>query len=116
NGPRAELKKLCDYALTHKEQGNVIEPEIESVMGQVKELIAAGTTPVILVEPSDNIGGGAPGDGTGVLRALLKHNIENSAVAINDPEAVQQLSSLQVGEKATLQIGDTVWQSTPLEL
>lgn len=116
NGPRAELRKLCDYALTHKEQGNVIEPEIESVMGQVKELIAAGTTPVILVEPSDNIGGGAPGDGTGVLRALLKHNIENSAVAINDPAAVQKLSSLQIGEKATLQIGDTVWQSTPLEL
>ncbi len=37
-------------------------------------------------------------------------------MAINDPEAVQQLSSLQIGEKATVQLGDTIWQSTPLEL
>ena len=44
--------------------------------------------PILLVEPSDNIGGGAPGDCTGVLRALLRHRIERSLVAINDPEAV----------------------------
>src|SRR5690606_28866479 len=79
-------------------------------------LVAAGSTPVLLVEPSDNVGGGAPGDGTGVLRALLAHKIENSGVVINDPAAVQNLKDLQIGEKTTLQIGDTIWQSTPLEL
>jgi microcystin degradation protein MlrC len=29
----------------------------------------------VLVEPSDNIGGGAPGDCTGLLRALIRHGV-----------------------------------------
>lgn len=109
-----QLQRLCDYALAHKDEGNVIEPPIESVMEEVKGLIIAKKTPVVLVEPSDNIGGGAPGDGTGVLRALLAHNIQNSAVVLNDPEAVQQLSQLKIGERLTLKLGDTVWQNAPL--
>lgn len=113
---RAELERLCEYALAHREAGNVIEPPIAGVMEQVKELIAARKTPVILVEPSDNVGGGAPGNGTGVLRALLAHGIENSGVVINDPAAVGQLQHLQVGERTSLQIGDTFWHSPPLEL
>src|SRR5207244_4062116 len=59
----------------------------------------------VLVEPSDNIGGGAPGDGTGVLRALVKHKANNAAVAINDPEAVAKLQSLPMGAQITLAIG-----------
>jgi microcystin degradation protein MlrC len=112
---RAQLQKLCDYALAHREEGNVIEPPIESVMEEVKRLVAAGSTPVVLVEPSENVGGGAPGNGTGVLRALLAHGIENSGVVINDPIAVQKLQDLQIGEKIRLQIGDVIWHE-PLEL
>ena len=61
--------------------------------------------PVVLVEPSDNIGGGAPGDGTGVLRALLQAGATGAAVAIADPEAVRSLSALATGERTTLAIG-----------
>ena len=43
--------------------------------------------PVILVEPSDNIGGGAPGDGTAILRAFLRHGVTGCAVAIADRSA-----------------------------
>ena len=59
----------------------------------------------ILAEPSDNIGGGAPGDGTGVLRAILEYNIPNAAVCLNDPESVSILANHQVGDKVELQIG-----------
>src|SRR5947209_385806 len=31
--------------------------------------------PIVIAEPADNIGGGAPGDGTGLFRALLKFNV-----------------------------------------
>jgi microcystin degradation protein MlrC len=113
---RAQLRKLCDYALANKETGNVIEPPIESVMEEVRRLVEAGSTPVVLVEPSENVGGGAPGDGTGVLRALLAHGIENSGVVINDPVAVEKLQTLQIGEKMELQIGDTTWITPPLVL
>ena len=42
--------------------------------------------PVLLVEPSDNVAGGAPGDGTGVLRALVRNDVAGGLVVINDPE------------------------------
>lgn len=45
----------------------------------------------VLVEPSDNIGGGAPGDATGLLRALVEHRISGAAICINDPAAVEQV-------------------------
>jgi microcystin degradation protein MlrC len=61
--------------------------------------------PILLVEPADNIGGGSPGDCTGVLRALLRHRIDRSLVAINDPGAVSALASLEPGAEADLSIG-----------
>ncbi|MEO5804826.1 MAG: M81 family metallopeptidase [Verrucomicrobiota bacterium] len=61
--------------------------------------------PTVLVEPSDNIGGGAPGDGTGILRALVKNEVRNAAVCINDPEVVAKLKKLSVGAKTILSIG-----------
>lgn len=59
----------------------------------------------MIVEPSDNIGGGAPGDGTGLLRAMLSHRLPNCAIAINDPAAVAQLATLAIGARVTLPIG-----------
>jgi len=57
---------------------------------------------VILVESSDNIGGGAPGDGTGALRFLLRHGIKNAMLAINDPHAV---ALCRPSEKIRLSLG-----------
>ncbi|MFZ9683245.1 MAG: MlrC C-terminal domain-containing protein, partial [Cephaloticoccus sp.] len=61
--------------------------------------------PVLLGEPADNIGGGAPGDCTGVLRAMLLHGTPNALVAINDPLAVAALADLKPGEKKTISVG-----------
>jgi len=99
---RQNLEKLSQHALQKKEQGNVTEPAIESVMEKILAL-PHGLT--VLVEPSDNIGAGAPGDGTGILRALIKFKINNAAVAINDPEAVTKLKTISIGKKITLAIG-----------
>ncbi|KAF0180368.1 MAG: MlrC domain protein [Limisphaerales bacterium] len=69
------------------------------------KLVPAPPGLTVLVEPSDNIGGGAPGDGTGLLRAMLKHRLPNCAIAINDPQAVAQLAALPIGARVTLPIG-----------
>jgi microcystin degradation protein MlrC len=61
--------------------------------------------PVLLVEPADNIGGGAPGDNTLVLQALIENKVQNAGVVINDPEAVQQLWQFRQGEVVSLDIG-----------
>ena len=66
-------------------------------MPRVLECIARGQTPVALVEPADNVGGGAPGDAPTVLRALVEHRVDRGAVVINDPAAVAQLADVPVG-------------------
>ncbi len=98
----AVLNDLSDFALHHKAAGNVTEPPIDEVM---KQILPPREGLTVLVEPSDNIGGGAPGDGTGILRALVNCHVPNSAVCINDPEAVARLVTLSVGATTTLAIG-----------
>jgi microcystin degradation protein MlrC len=98
----AALDALESVALELKELGVHIDPPVESVMPEIRKP-ADGLT--VLVEPSDNIGGGAPGDGTGCLRALIDHQIENAAVCLNDPEAVRALGKVALGERITLALG-----------
>ena len=73
---RAQLARLSQLALEQKEQGNVLDSPIEFVM---ENQLPFGPGLTVVVEPSDNIGGGAPGDGTGILRALVKHRVANAA-------------------------------------
>jgi microcystin degradation protein MlrC len=63
--------------------------------------------PVILVEPADNIGGGAPGDCTSILRAFVARGLERAAVVIADPRAVEALSGVPPGERQRVAIGGT---------
>jgi len=99
---RAYLERLGSRAMLAKDAGNVTDPSVAEVMAQL-DPVPPGLT--VLVEPSDNIGGGAPGDGTGLLRALVERAIPNCAVAINDPDAVRQLSEVPAGDRAVLAIG-----------
>lgn len=96
------LEQLSQYAWEKRALGNVIETSIHEVMRQLRPL-PDGLT--VLVEPSDNIGAGAPGDGTGILRALVQHNVCNAAVCINDPDAVQHLQTVALGAEKMLRIG-----------
>jgi microcystin degradation protein MlrC len=111
----AALDELESVALELKELGVRIDPPVESVMPEIRKP-ADGLT--VLVEPSDNIGGGAPGDGTGCLRALISHRIENAAVCLNDPEAVRALGKVALGERITLALGGkgSRFDEGPLEL
>jgi microcystin degradation protein MlrC len=99
---RAALGELSSRALRTKELGNVTESPVDEVLAKLLP-VPPGLT--VIVEPSDNIGGGAPGDGTGLLRAMLSHRLPNCAIAINDPAAVAQLATLAIGARVTLPIG-----------
>lgn len=99
---RAALQMLSALAVEKKEEGNVTDPPVAEALEKLKSPVPGLT---VLVEPSDNIGGGAPGDGTGLLRVLVDQKVSNAAVAINDPAAVQHLALLKPGAKMTLPIG-----------
>ncbi len=96
------LAELTALALSTRALGITREPPVDEVLAR---LVPAPPGLTVLVEPSDNIGGGAPGDGTGLLRSMLKHHLTNCAVALNDPEAVAQLAALSPGESTTLALG-----------
>jgi microcystin degradation protein MlrC len=68
----------------------------------VQLAMASTETPVILVDAADNIGGGTPGDGTVVLRELIRHKARNCVVTIADAEAVQ--ACLQAGVGGTVRV------------
>lgn len=112
---RAALQMLADLALTKKAEGNITEPSVGEVFASL-DTLTSGLT--VLVEASDNIGGGAPGDGTGMLRALVKHKVRRAAICINDANAVQQLWSQSQGATLTLPIGgrQSVLDEGPLHL
>jgi len=101
------LRELGQIAWDLREDGIPKQHDLDTVVREFKDsnYKFGGKGPLLLVEPSDNIGGGAPGDGTDVMRALLKYDIEKAGVAINDPESVQALKNLPIGGNMTLPIG-----------
>ncbi|HQZ13171.1 MAG TPA: M81 family metallopeptidase [Devosia sp.] len=99
----AALDRLEKVAIELRELGLPKEWDLDDAIEEIKK----GPTgrPYIIVEPSDNIGGGAPGDDTAVLRGFLRHGITNAAVAIADPAAVKALEGAKPGEVRKLSIG-----------
>jgi microcystin degradation protein MlrC len=84
----------------------VIEPDFQTLLPKIRGLMRMpGSGPIVLAEPSDNIGGGAPGDGTGLLQEFLRHQIGRSAVVINDPVAVEKLHHVLIADTVKIQIG-----------
>jgi len=61
--------------------------------------------PVILVDVADNIGGGAPGDGTVALAGLLAAQARDAAVVVCDPEAARRAGALGVGARFVGRVG-----------
>lgn len=100
---RAELRRGAELAWSLRERGVITYAGVDEVVRGLD--LAAAREPIILVEPSDNIGGGAPGDGTGILRSLLKHRVPRSLVVIADAGAVQELAMVAPGGTCALQIG-----------
>jgi microcystin degradation protein MlrC len=102
---RAELQKLVDWSVEHQAEGNKVDRPLAVCRSEICADVEAGRTPVIVVEPADNIGGGAPGDTTELLQFLLDEQFANSACVINDLESVSQLSNHSPGDRVRLSIG-----------
>jgi microcystin degradation protein MlrC len=64
----------------------------------------AGPGPAVLVDVADNVGGGSPGDGTAILRALVDARATRSLAVVWDPEAVA-VAEAAPGDRMTLAVG-----------
>jgi microcystin degradation protein MlrC len=75
----------------------------------VARALAIDGRPVILADIADNTGGGAAGDGTEVLRELLRVGARDATVAcIWDPEAAAACTRAGRGAEVTVRVGGKV--------
>lgn len=98
----AQLRHLSRWAVDHRQQGNRLETPLDEVLARLSE---HDRGPVLLVEPADNIGAGAPGDSTALARALAERDIGPAAVALCDAAAVARLADVPLGASLTLEMG-----------
>jgi microcystin degradation protein MlrC len=99
---RGALRELNVIASSLRDSGNRPGMPLEEVILRLQE---HSEGPVLLVEPSDNVGAGAPGDSTLVLRALVERGVPSAGVVINDPETVAVLGNARPGERHNAVIG-----------
>ena len=80
----------------------------------------AGTRPIVVADYSDNPGGGAYGDSTNLLAALLRHGVSNACFGpMVDPAVAQQLHHHQPGDTVNVLLGgktDARFGGAPLAL
>ena len=80
---------------------------VAEALTRAEELQAAGrAAPVVINETSDNCGGGAPGDGTHLLRAMLQAKLENACFGfIVDADVAAQAHAAGCGATLEISIG-----------
>ncbi|HYG75169.1 MAG TPA: M81 family metallopeptidase [Planctomycetota bacterium] len=71
----------------------------------VAKALRAREFPVVLVDSADNIGGGAPGDGTTLLRALLDADASGAVISIADPAALESIQQAGIGANVSVLVG-----------
>lgn len=112
---RAALRELNVMASSVREAGT---PSLWSLDEAMAHLEGHRDGPILLIESSDDVGVGAPGDATRVLRALVERDVPDAGVIINDPETVATLEDAQPGERRAVEIGGKsgVMWAAPLPL
>jgi microcystin degradation protein MlrC len=106
--PLAErlARELCRVAWEHRHE---FVHSARPVKDAVAQALAAPGRPIVLADMADNTGGGAAGDGTEILRELLRVGARGATVAcIWDAAAVQSCVKAGIGNRITLEIGGKV--------
>lgn len=97
------VKKVAQHLWDSREQFRATS------LNAVQALAAAqgsNAFPVVINETSDNCGGGAPGDGTHLLRAMLDAELEDACFGfIVDPEVAAQAHKAGVGADIDVSLG-----------
>jgi microcystin degradation protein MlrC len=98
-----KAKEISDFCWMNRRHFLADVVPVEEAVGRA---IDAKEGPVILVDQADNPGGGAPCDGTVILRELLRRKADNAVVClIRDPEAVDLAIKAGVGNMVTMKVG-----------
>jgi microcystin degradation protein MlrC len=100
------VERLARVAWQHRHE---FVHTARSVPDAVAAALAADGRPIVLADMADNTGGGAAGDGTEILRELVRVGARSAVVAcLWDPAAVAACAAAGVGNRVTLDVGGKV--------
>ena len=81
-------------------------PDLPLPAEAIEQALQFDGNPVVIAEISDNPGGGSPGDGTHLLRAMLDAGLENATFGfVYDPVTAEQAHAAGPGATIDVQIG-----------
>jgi microcystin degradation protein MlrC len=84
-------------------------PDYMAADAGISAALAFNDSPVVLADPADNAGGGAPSDNTTILRHLLTRQADSAALGpIWDPIAVRLCFDAGVGARFPLRFGGKI--------
>ena len=93
-------------------RGKTAPPSFDIATG-VGEGVAFNDLPVVIADPADNAGGGAPSDNTDILRHLIARKVENACLGpIWDPIAVRICFDAGLGARIGLRFGGKIAPSS----
>ena len=106
--PQKEAEEIADFAWQRRydfsEESLSVAEAMDCALSKVKDGY------VVINEASDNPGGGAPGDGTHLLREMIKRNLPGTIMGpLTDPGAVKYLfDHHKVGDVVDITVGGRV--------
>jgi microcystin degradation protein MlrC len=102
---RQSADRLAGELWQAREQFTVPLPNAATA---VAEALRADKRPVVLVDTGDNVGGGSAGDGTTLLRELLRQGASESVVCLYAPEEVRLCTAVGIDSEVSLVVGGKV--------
>jgi microcystin degradation protein MlrC len=112
----SEAERLGRELFGLREDLRIRYPGIEDALDRAE---AASSGPVVLADTADNAGGGAPGDSTYVLKAMLARGLTNVATGLYyDPMAVRTCVEAGEGTTVRLRVGGKMGEASgdPIDL
>ncbi len=98
---QALAQELGRYLWEHRREFVGAHLSVDAALDQALQLSGR----VCLLDMGDNVGGGAPGDGTTLAHALHQRRLRDSFICLYDPQAVSQAAQAGVGASVTLRVG-----------
>jgi len=97
-----EADRLAGRLWDAREKLTIDLPDARDAVRQARQ---SPRPPVVLVDMGDNIGGGAPGDGTILLTEMLRQSATSAVVVLHDPESVEACVRAGAGGRVRLDAG-----------
>lgn len=98
-------RELAAYAWNRRADFEVPLYSAEEAVARALEAGKEHKKPILINESSDNPGGGTPGDGTHLLRQMLRVNVPSAYGFIVDPEVAELAKKAGVGSRITCLLG-----------